>query len=290
MTPSSVELAIGTAQFGTAYGIAGRGEAVPHREARRILDAAWHFGVRAIDTAPSYGDIEDRLTGITGGHPFSIISKIPALLEDGDGDSIANFVTDSIRRSRNRLGDRLSTILFHRGEDLLGRYGVEAIKAAQLELRGTNVRVGASCYSPIMATAIHARHELSVVQLPGNALDQRLASSSAREGLRGVEIHLRSAFLQGLLLLPLDTAMDRVPRASTPLRTWTSWCDERMISPLRAALSAVKMMPGIRYCIVGVDRLTQLEEIIGAWNDSVALDVRSLSCTDESVIDPRRWS
>ena len=40
-----MQLALGTVQFGIAYGIAGRGEAVPEAEVRAILEDAAARGV-----------------------------------------------------------------------------------------------------------------------------------------------------------------------------------------------------------------------------------------------------
>jgi aryl-alcohol dehydrogenase-like predicted oxidoreductase len=133
------------------------------------------------------------------------------------------------------------------------------------------------------------QYPLAVVQLPGNALDQRLASRDAIRGLAKVEVHLRSVFLQGLLLLPLELAIERVPKAAAALRNWAKWCSDQEISPLRAALSVVKTIPGVRYCVVGVDHPGQLEEIVAAWHDTRPLDMTSLSCEDLNTIDPRRW-
>ncbi len=107
MIEPDVQLALGTVQFGTAYGVAGRGEAVPLREVREILDVAWHLGVKVLDTAPDYGSIERRLSEVAGQHPFRIVSKIPALTKDTSGDPVG-FVKESISRSRRRLGDRRS--------------------------------------------------------------------------------------------------------------------------------------------------------------------------------------
>ena len=56
-----MQLALGTVQFGLAYGAVGSGSQVDGATATAILDAAWHQGVRTLDTAAAYGDIEERL-------------------------------------------------------------------------------------------------------------------------------------------------------------------------------------------------------------------------------------
>ena len=109
-------------------------------------------------------------------------------------------------------------------------------------------------------------------------------------GLEGVEVHLRSVFLQGLLLLPPDAAAAHVPTAMRPLAAWTQWRNERGLDPVRGAIGVAKSLPGVRYCVVGVDRQSQLEEIIEAWASTGPLEAAFLATTDEDVIDPRRWA
>jgi aryl-alcohol dehydrogenase-like predicted oxidoreductase len=290
VTGPAVELALGTVQFGTTYGVAGRGAIVPANEVREILAKAWECGVRVLDTAPVYGDIEQRLGDLAGDHPFAMVSKVPALPADAASVGVAPFVIGAIGESRVRLGVRLRTILFHRGEDLLGPHGEAVWRAATDAVAGSEIRLGASFYSPETAAEAHARFALAVVQLPGNVLDQRLVLPSAISGLTGVEIHLRSVFLQGLLLLPRDRAVTRVPRAAGALEAWAKWCAGRGVAPLRAALSVARSLPGVRYCVVGVDRLGQLEEIVAAWRETETLYLPALATADEDVIDPRRWS
>ncbi len=286
----SVELALGTAQFGMPYGISGHGSAVPMREVREILDCAWRSGIRVLDTAPAYGNIEASLSAAAGKHAFSIVSKIPALPERSGSVAVAKFVRESIRRTRGRLGSRLRTLLFHRGVDLLDEQGAVAWDAASDEAARANVRLGISCYSPGEAVATGAKYPLQVAQFPGNVFDQRLALNGAVDRLRGVEIHVRSVFLQGLLLLPPASGADRVPRAARALAAWARWRDERGIDAVRAALGVAKSLPGVRYCVVGVEQQSQLEEIAAAWESTGPLEAASLATTDEDVIDPRRWA
>jgi aryl-alcohol dehydrogenase-like predicted oxidoreductase len=281
----SAALALGTVQFGMKYGIAGRGEAVPATEVKDILALAWEGGVRALDTASAYGDIEERLASLVGGRSYKVISKIPALPPVADVASAVAFVRDSVVRIRARLGELLDTILFHRSEDLAGPFGEAIWEAAQQTVDVSCVRLGASCYAPADIVTLGQRFPIDVVQVPGNALDQRLHACP----LDGREVHLRSVFLQGLLLLSPEEAAARVPNAALAIAKWHAWCRERAVAPLRAALSVAKGLPGVRYCVVGVDRATHLAEVLTAWNNAEPVQAPSLAADDTRVIDPRRW-
>ena len=284
-----IELALGTVQFGTAYGIAGRGLAVPEGEVRAILALAADRGIRVLDTAPNYGDIEDRLAHLVGDLPFEIVSKISALPPHASIGAAGAFVAESIARSIGRLGSRLSTLLFHREDDLFGPCGDAMWRAAETASRG-GLRLGVSCYGPETAIALRRRYAIAVAQLPGNAFDQRLAVPGVADGLQGVEIHLRSVFLQGLLVMPQADAVERIPAAVASLGAWSAWCSTRGVRPVTAALGIAKSLPGVRLCVVGVDRLEHLDEILRAWDEAVPCSAAALASTSPDVIDPRRWT
>ena len=61
------------------YGVAGRGEPVPEARSRTSSRSRWRAGVRTLDTASAYGDIEERLGGLMRDRAFKVTSKIPAL-------------------------------------------------------------------------------------------------------------------------------------------------------------------------------------------------------------------
>lgn len=274
------QLALGTVQFGLAYGIAGRGAPIPADEACAILARAWDYGVRRLDTAPGYGDIESRIAALAGDLPFEIVSKIPMTPRDSE-EAARNHIRTSVAHSRARLGERLAGLLFHDAGDLLAPLAA----ATWDEARAAGVPLGPSCYDITTFETLAERFPLGMAQLPGNALDQRV-----RRLVPGrTEITLRSVFLQGLLLMPLEEAARRVPRAAAALRQWHDCCASLALCPLEAALSLAKGMPGIAYCVVGVDSLAQLDEIAAAWERARPRTAESLNIDDPDIIDPRRW-
>ncbi|KTD24306.1 putative aldo/keto reductase family protein [Legionella lansingensis] len=286
MTPSNVQLALGTVQFGVKYGIAGRGEPVPPKEVRQIFARAWELGIRALDTAPVYGDIEERLDALVGDYPFKMVSKIPAIPHELSANAMADFVIESIDKTRQRLGRRLDTLLFHCSDDLLHEQGEFVWNTASKAISDSTIRLGVSCYSPLELEILHGKYPVEVAQVPGNAFDQRLMSATH---LNGVELYLRSVFLQGILLLAPEIVAKRLPQATGIINAWQNWCNHHGLSPLQAALSIAKGLPGVRYCVVGVDRLSHLEEIMSAWDSITPMSDLALATTDQDIIDPRCW-
>jgi len=176
----------------------------------------------------------------------------------------------------------------HRAEDLSGERGQTVYAALQRWAASEGVALGASCYEPEALLSIHGQHPLAIAQLPGNALDQRL-SQAIPNGLSGVDVHLRSAFLQGLLLMPQALASTRVPAAEAALQRWHQWCQAQAVSPLEVALSLVKSFKAVSTVVIGVDSVEQFEDIAAAWANAVPTVAPHLAVGDPSVIDPRAW-
>jgi len=287
------KLVLGTVQFGIAYGIAGLDAPVCESEVQRILDHAVEADVQTLDTAAAYGDIEQRLLRLIGSRPLKVVSKIPSLPPTAEPKEAAALSLEHAERSLTRLDHALATLMFHRSEDLLGDRG-DAIMECLLPWAGRfGIQIGVSGYKPKDVSACRTRHGeiIRVAQLPGNALDQRVNSAKAQIELEGVEVHLRSAFLQGLLLMDAETACDRLPGAAKVVSEWHLFCNRIGIKPLHAALGVVKSFTSISAVVLGVDTLEQWQQITSAWQDCESIEASSLACQDDSpVIDPRLWN
>jgi len=287
---SAPEIALGTVQFGMAYGITGAAK-VPACDVRSILAAAHECGVRMIDTAPGYGDIEERLVGLfPPGAAFSITSKIAALPKEylqahSDAKSVAQHIEEQILRSAQHLRGFLQTMLFHRAEDLESPMGEVIWQAAAATARRLGVRLGVSIYDVHRLPPCCVGTGLDAIQCPANVFDQRLLDSDLAAR---TEVHARSIFLQGLLLMDRATAASRLPAAATALSRWERWCHERNLSPLAASLGFAKSLP-VRFCVLGVDSPEHFSEVAAAWSAAAALPAAELAVNALSVIDPREW-
>ena len=282
-----MQLVLGTVQFGLGYGVAGRATAVPEDEVRAVLVRAWALGVRTLDTAAAYGDIEARLARLAEGLPFRVVTKIGPLPAGLDGAATADWAEAALERSRTRLGRHLHAVLFHRAEDLLEAQAPLLWDRCAAWAERHRCLLGASCYDPDTLNRLALHTPVSIAQLPANALDQRLAQSPPRAA--PIEVHIRSVFLQGLLLMPQERAVQRVPASAKALGLWHAWVRAQGLDPLGAALGVAQGFLGATHCVVGVDTLAQLEAIAAAWAHARPLWAPELAMAEPDVIDPRRW-
>lgn len=282
-----MELALGTAQFGLAYGVAGRNSPVPENEVRIILARACSLGIRMLDTAAAYGEIESHLVGLVVGQMFRIVTKLPAMPVGMNAVEADAWIGSALQRADERIRGSLYAVLFHRPEDLL-LYADVVWDRCMVWGSDRGIKLGVSCYDPAMLTRICEQFPITIAQLPVNAFDQRLRTQQSLFR-RDLEIHARSAFLQGLLLMPEADAVQRLPSATAGLRRWHAWCRKRGMAPLVAALAILKGMPDVSYCVVGVDSLEHLDAIAEAWDIAVPEYAAGLAVNIKEVIDPRRW-
>ena len=191
-------LILGTATFGMAYGATNRRGEMALEEIKGLLDQCQEKGITQLDTAQAYGRAEEKL-GKAGVTDFSITTKIVLQPEEN-----AKAIYPKVIQSMERLGvDNIGNLLVH-NEERMAQHDAGDV-AEQLHLlveRRLVGRVGLSSYDPAQSLELCLRHGLQVVQLPVNALDRRLLQKGLLDKFlaKGIEVHARSVFFQGLLL------------------------------------------------------------------------------------------
>ena len=286
-------LVLGTVQFGLDYGISNVGGAVPRGEVSDILTLAHQSGIRMLDTAAAYGDSESVLGTLDDiAATFEIISKTVPIRTGQIDDAELAIIEQGIRRSLNRLRrDRVAALLVHDARDILGRGGerlwalLERHKAA-----GHASRIGVSVYDAEEIEAVLSRFPVELIQLPLSVFDQRLIEDGTlgRLAARGIAVHARSLFLQGLLLMPSEDVPEALQVALPLLMRWRDLCAEAKVARLEAALGFALSQP-IEGLVVGVHSRAHLAECLAALKQPLALPWASLACRDLAVIDPRQW-
>jgi Predicted oxidoreductases (related to aryl-alcohol dehydrogenases) len=153
-------------------------------------------------------------------------------------------------------------------------------------------KIGISVYGPEELEALCARFSFDLVQSPFSVIDRRLVDSGwlARLRKQGVEIHVRSLFLQGLLLMEPGRRPDAFERWHSLWDRWHGWLNEESVTPLQACLSFALSEPRIDRVVVGVDSLRQLQAILTNADAIVTPPPTDLRSSDLDLINPSRWS
>jgi aryl-alcohol dehydrogenase-like predicted oxidoreductase len=284
------KLALGTVQFGQRYGVANASGRVTPQAVAAILDLAGREGIDTLDTAAAYGNSETCL-GEVGVSSWRVITKLPALPDDTT--DVASWVELQVRGSMQRLRiARLEGLLLHRPADLLGPHGARLLTAlAVLKSRDWIGAAGISIYDPGELDILWPLWQPEILQAPCSVLDRRLVQSGWLPRLRrhGTRLHLRSVFLQGLLLTPATQRPAFFARWRGLLDRWLDWCAANSVSPLQAALGFACALPDAERVVVGVDSIVQLREILDAVRAPAPAPPEDLYSNERELLEPSRW-
>jgi aryl-alcohol dehydrogenase-like predicted oxidoreductase len=285
-----MKIALGTVQFGLEYGVANTKGRVPEETAQEILGLARELGLDTLDTAAAYGTSEEVL-GRTGVDAFKVISKVPPGTEHLEKP--ANWVKRCIDQSLSNLRcDSLYGLLLHRPLDLLQSNGRELYDAlVDIKRQGLAEKIGISVYGPDDLEKL-AAFDFDLVQAPMNILDRRLKNSGWLEKLskQGTEVHIRSAFLQGLLLMPAAQRPEYFKPWRSLFTEYDAWVAVQQLTPLQACLGYLNGHPEINKIVVGVDTPEQLREIVSAAKTPTPTVPDNIQTSDLNLINPGLWA
>ena len=285
------KLALGTVQFGMDYGI-NSGIKVEQNEVLKIVNLARKSGITLIDTAQLYGSSE-KVLGNVNTVDFDIVTKSRAFEQDIINENEANLVINDLDHSLKLLKQKsLYAFLVHHGEDLLKPGGEMIFNKLQiLKEQGLVKKIGFSAYIDNQLIKIIERFDIDIIQLPMNILDNRLINNGLLNKLysRGIEIHTRSVFLQGLLLMDMDKRPKYFDRWSNLWKFWYEWLTDNKLSPLEASIRYMISKPEISRVLVGVDNKDQLKNIINASDGNIPTIPEELTSDDPDLLNPGNW-
>ena len=290
---------LGTAQLQPGYGANGvvPVHATAESLASDILPMLTELGVDMLDTASAYGESESLIgRHLPDSSGIRIITKPPHWSERPVGRDPGEWLVASLAESLCRLGRKnVYGFLFHTPAVFEGPEGTMAAEALNaVKASGLTDKVGVSIYSSEQMERILECWTPEIVQLPVSMVDRRLIADGtiARLARAGIEIHARSIFLRGMLLVPSD----RLPVHLAALAPILANIDRKeggfdLMRRLAACLAAVGTIPEISKILVGVESASQLRQIHGAAGiaEGMSCDWSSLTVDEPNVLNPGLW-
>lgn len=292
-----MEIGLGTVQFGMEYGIVDHhhGKTPPH-EIKDILDFAQHNSIRLIDTASLYGDSERAIGNVLQSKDhFKIVTKTPKFHGNVITKSHQEKLVQAFDQSLNLLGQSsLYGLLMHHANDL-SKANAEKIfdKMFELKTQGKVQKIGVSVYAEDDIETIYNRFDFDLIQLPLNIFDQRLLENGCIQWLKSknVEIHVRSIFLKGLLLMELFEISDYFLPVMDKIIYYRESIADAAISPLSAAFHFIKSITEIDVAICGIHTLEQFKEIMlmSMKEPLYSLNYQDYAININQFVNPALW-
>lgn len=257
------KLGLGCSQLGLDQPPSAPRGRPPEREAADAMQIAARAGLAVLDAQVSFGRAETVIGNLMPRpSPFRVMIK--AVRPDKGPDNLEDEARAALRRLRL---DKADTLMVQTAGDLFSPQGPamwDRMKAMRDE--GLFDKIGVSVFASDDPVGIARRFRPDVIQAPVSLLDQRLIVSGALNEIAGmgIEVHLRSIFLQGLLFLPPDHMPQSLRSSAGPLSRVRRLIAEGRSDPLQAAIWFALSRPEARHVIVGVASAAELQAVIAA--------------------------
>ena len=291
-------LSLGTAQFGMKYGITNKNEAITEEEAHELLQICKENNIQWIDTAQAYGTAESKIGKSNDGNKsFRIIDKIKKIEDTAITEKqiaqIENDLDESLKKLRT---NEIDGLLLHSVEDL-HKEGRNLLKQWLIETKksGKVKKLGVSIYEAKDISGIEDEL-LDIVQIPLSVYDQRLLKNGTIKALkkRGIEIHARSIYMQGLILQDLAKWPGWVDNnAKRHHEKFEEFCLKNNKGKLEMAVAFAKEQSLIDAIIIGISKKEDLIELLALWKNSAKvtkdIDWNDWAIENSCILDPRTW-
>ena len=284
------KLILGTATFGTGYGIANKGIKLDHETVSEIVSTAQRFGINEFDTAPAYGNAETQLGEFLD---QGLAPKVSSKISKEDSLTVELMVA-SVKKSLERTKvSKLTNLYLHDPEALSGSGASETILGLkELLAMGLVDRIGVSVYS--IQSLLRAKEifpELSVFQVPENICDRRMLDSGELMALAGDDNHfiIRSIFLQGLLLMSLDDIPHKLEGSKPAITQLKIFADTHNVSRLDLCLSYGRAISWAEGFIIGTAFALQLRQLVESKIQLPSEWESKIDTIPEEILDPRKW-
>lgn len=278
-----MKIALGTVQWGMNYGISNSNGVPNDNELDLIFTRMREVRIDTLDTAFSYGNAEKRLGDFVS-TSHKVISKANALENN-------KTIKEQCIESLENIGQsKLEGYLLHNAKPLLEN-NLLWDELRELVKMGLVEKIGFSVYDPLDLKKLLNRGIIpDIVQLPFNILDRRFLPFFNKLKALGSEIHVRSVFLQGLLIKAFYDTPEDFKRWETHWKMYRAWINENKMSPVEACIRHVLSYDSIDKIIIGVTNLRELNEIISVQKRNPTSAPLELSIVNEELINPLEWS
>jgi len=281
------KIVLGTVQFGVNYGINNASGQVSQKEVCKILEIAKKAGIMTLDTSSGYGASETVLgKSLKETNTFfNIVSKYPRCEEN---------VRSTFEKSISNLGvDTLYGYLVHHFEFYLEQLKIFDDMTA-LKNEGKIKKVGFSLYNVgQLQFLLDNDVKFDILQFPYNIFDRQFEPYMQLLVERGVEIHTRSAFLQGLFFKDTNTLPEKLKPLKKYLDKLHQYCEKNGISIEQLALGYVVTNKNVKGALIGVDNHMQLEANLKVasvdLSDNDINFIKAIDIKEKELLNPVNW-
>ena len=288
------KIVIGTANFNSNYGF--EKTQVSEKNIKKIIIFAKKNGIQTFDTAIDYS-IPKNFFQFKNQRNFKIITKFN-IPKTNSKKFIKNF-ENNILHHINYIGiNNLEGLLFHNTQDIKNKNFNHLINAIKLLKKKKIIKkFGFSVYNPNEINLIIKKVKPDIIQAPLNLFDQRILNQGYLNILKKkkIEIHIRSIFLQGTLVSPINQIIkSKLPfKLLQKISHLEKFCKKNNVTRLEICSDFINKIKKIDKIIIGTKNDSQLKKIVYLFKNQkkkkLSLNYDQFQELNIKIIDPRKW-
>ncbi|EZH72282.1 hypothetical protein ATO12_22790 [Aquimarina atlantica] len=290
---STQKLILGTVQFGLEYGINNKIGKPSKERVYEILNYAFENNINTLDTAEAYGNAHEVIADYhkNNQNRFEIISKYKK--------DIIGLDKNILKRVEDHLKvldiNSLRGYFFHDFHDFIEYVGKNEIQIKKLLMTGLVKKIGVSVYTNEQLETLLDFDFIQLVQVPFNLFDNAFQREKVLKRIheKGIEIHTRSAFLQGLFFKTLDSLPSKFDSIRESLHFIQNVCKEKGFKMEQLALNYPLSKKYIDQVLIGVDNLEQLKSNLHSVSKTISSKVfdtiDAIQINEEKLLNPSNW-
>ena len=287
------KLILGTVQFGLDYGINNTIGKLSEDQVFELLENAYDLGVRTLDTAEAYGNAHSIISNFhkQSKKRFSIISKYSS--------SNFDYPIDLVERIRVHCSNfninYLEGYMFHSYNDFKMNINNDPNVLDNIKNSGLVKKAGVSVYANDEIEELLNYKNIDLIQLPFNLFDNEYQRKEILERAkkRDIEIHTRSAFLQGLFFKDTHSLDGKLLALKNDLIDVQALAQNSSIALADLALNYPLNKSYIDKVVIGIDSLEQLRNNIKAvgneFDKSIYEKIDRIQIKHTNLLNPSNW-
>ena len=290
---STNKIILGTVQFGLKYGINNTSIKPEFNEIEKILNYAYNNGICMLDTAETYGTAQLEIGKYhnKSNNKFKVITKYNSKRIDLE----ENFEKRVLKNIEELRISNLYSYMFHTFSDFVANYSKNFDELMICKEKGLIEKIGVSIYTNKELETIIDEYNIDLIQLPFNLLDNVNKRNKLIEKAKskGIEVHTRSVFLQGLFFMNINNIPHKLFPLKTNLIELHKIANAYKVDINTIALNYVMKQKNIDKVLIGVDNLNQLDNNLNSLNtllnDEINDSINKINIEAEYLLNPSNW-
>lgn len=278
-----MKLTLGTAQFGTNYGISNNLGKIKKKEVKKILHFCLKYNIKELDTARSYGDAEKRLGSFRNVNKFIINTKISKM------KNIKQQIYNSLENLKIK---KINICYIHNFTNIKNLSKGKKIfnELNNLKNQKKIKQIGISLYYVKDLIYCVKNYKFDVIQVPINIFNQDFCDNKVLDLINknNIKIIARSIFLQGLFFMNINDLDIKFK----PLKSKLKILKKKFLTKseiLSYCLNFLKQKKIIHKIIIGTTSLKELKEIMKIYKNKKRYGGYHLFKTKSKMRNPSNW-